>query len=528
LRKTLWVLVIVIIAGIAVGSRICHRAGPREGFAVLDASDFVDETKEFEPIVDVIEVADTAPMPPPNLVIILADDLGYGDLGAYGNTLIRTPSLDDLAKAGARFTSFYASAPICSPSRAGLLTGRYPIRSGITLPLPPADPSMDVAIGLRVNRWLARAGLMEEGLQHLVDGLPASEITLPEALKLAGYATGMVGKWHLGDFNAVPRHHPRQHGFDFFAGVPYSNDMFPYSYWKNDTIVEEDLGLRQAGLTDELTREAIEFIETNRSRPFFLYFSHKNVHTPLFPSPAFEGRSPAGPYGDSVEEFDASVGEVVRALASRGLLDQTLVFVTSDNGPWHLGNPGLLRGRKGQTMEGGQRVPAVAHWPGHIPAGSVIAEPAMNIDLFPTFLALAGLGLPRDRVIDGRSLWGLLSGRETTSPHQGLFFFHDNVIDGVRSARWKYYRWVNLYTFPVPLDKVNTFIGRGAHSATYTDPQTGGTVQLITHDPLLFAVDADSNESYDVIARHPDQAAHLHAAIEAWEREFFENPRGWK
>ncbi len=528
MKKAFWVLVILIAAVIAVGSWTCQRVGPRDGFAVLDASVYLDATKGVEPVAEVIEVAGTEPMRPPNFVIILADDLGYGDLGAYGNTLIPTPNLDELANSGARFTSFYASAPICSPSRAGLLTGRYPIRSGITLPLPPTDPPLNIAIGLRVNRWLARVGLLEEGLQHLVDGLPASEITIAEALKRAGYATGMVGKWHLGDFGALPRHHPKQHGFDFFAGVPYSNDMFPYSYWKNDTAVEKDLGLRQANLTAEFTREAIEFIEANRSRPFFLYFSHKNVHTPLIPSPEFEGRSAAGPYGDSVEEFDSSVGEIVRALASRGLLDQTLVFVTSDNGPWHLGNPGLLRGRKGQTMEGGQRVPAIAHWPGHIPAGSVIGEPTMNIDLLPTFLGLAGLGLPRDRVIDGRSLWGLLSGQETTGPHEGLFFFHDNVIDGVRSARWKYYRWVNLYTFPVPLDKVNSFIGRGAHQATYEDPQTGGTVQLITHDPLLFAVEDDTNESYNVIARHPEQAARLHAAIEAWEGDFFANPRGWK
>lgn len=526
MKKAFWIL--VIVAGLAVGFRACQRALRGEGFAALDSSVYVDPAKDAQPVGDVIDVVSDPQTRPPNFVIILADDLGYGDVGIYGSTLLRTPNLDDLANAGAQFTSFYASAPICSPSRAGLLTGRYPIRTGITLPLPPADPPLHVAIELRVGRWLARAGLLEDGLQHLVDGLPASEITIAEALKRAGYATGLVGKWHLGDFNVLPRHHPQQHGFDFFAGVPYSNDMFPYSYWKNDTVVDVDLGLRQEGLTAELTREAIEFIEANRSRPFFLYFAHKNVHTPLFPSPTFAGRSAAGAYGDSVEEFDASVGEIVRALASRDLLDRTLVFVTSDNGPWHLGNPGLLRGRKGQTMEGGQRVPAIAHWPGHVPAGSVITAPAMNIDLFPTFLALAGLDLPRDRVIDGRALGGLLSGRQTTGPHGSLFFFHDNVIDGARSERWKYYRWVNLYTFPVPLDKVNTLVGRGAHAATYTDPQTGRTVQLITHDPLLFDVEVDTNESYNVISRHPEEASRLHARIEEWEREFFDNPRGWK
>jgi arylsulfatase A-like enzyme len=179
-------------------------------------------------------------------------------------------------------------------------------------------------------------------------------------------------------------------------------------------------------------------------------------------------------------------------------------------------------------MEGGQRVPAIAHWPGYIRASSVIDEPTMNIDLFPTFLSLAGLNLPRDRVIDGRDLRGLLSGQDRAGPGEPLFFFHANVIDGVRSARWKYYRWVNLYTWPVPLDKVNSLVGRGAHRYTYTDPQTGITMPLITDDPLLFDVDADTNESYNLASRHPDEAARLQAAIELWELEFFENPRGWK
>jgi len=361
-----------------------------------------------------------------------------------------------------------------------------------------------------------------------VDGLPASEITLAEALKVAGYATGMVGKWHLGDFGADPRHHPQRHGFDFFAGFPHSNDLFPYPYWKNDTPVEANLGLRQAGVTAMLTREAIGFIDANRSQPFLLYYAHKNVHTPLVPAPEFAGGSAAGPYGDSVEELDASVGEIVSALAARGLLEDTLIFFTSDNGPWHFGNPGPLRGRKGQPMEGGQRVPAIAQWPGHIPAGSIIRAPTMSIDLFPTVLGLAGLTLPRDRILDGRDIGGLLSGRETASSHEAFFFFNANVIDGVRSGRWKYYRTVNLYTWPVPLDKVSSLAGRWAHANTYTDPATGETVSRSTHDPLLFDIEADTNESYNVILRHPDEATQLGAAIEEWERDFFANPRGWK
>jgi uncharacterized sulfatase len=394
-------------------------------------------------------------------------------------------------------------------------------------PLLPSHGSRLEKLARPLARWSAAIGAMEI-LQTPVDGLPASEITIPEALKLAGYATGMVGKWHLGDFGADPLHNPRRHGFDFFAGLPHANDEFPLPYWKNDTEVDPNVGLRQGPVTATLTREAIDFIDANQSQPFFLYFSHKNVHKPLIPSPEFAGKSAGGAYGDSVEELDWSVGEVMRALAARGLLDRTLVLFTSDNGPWYLGNPGPLRGRKGQPLEGGQRVPAIAQWPGHIPAGSVIAAPTMNTDLFPTLLGLAGLDLPQDRVIDGRDISGLLRGTETASPHDALFFFNANVIDGARSGRWKYYRWVNLYTWPVPLDKVSSVVGRASHARTYTDPQTGETIELAGHDPLLFDVEADTNESYDVTARHPDEVARLHAAIEGWEREFFANPRGWK
>jgi len=520
-------LALALGVGLTLGLAACDRVGPHEGYAVLDTSVYIDAKKDAQPVADVVQRNTTAPARPPNIVIILADDLGYGDLGAYGNTLIRTPNLDALAKAGARFTDFYASGSTCSASRAGLLTGRYPLRSGTDTPLLPGHGSRLEKLSRPLTRWSAELGMMER-LETPVDGLPASEITIPEALKLAGYATGMVGKWHLGDFSADPRHNPRRHGFDFFAGLPHANDEFPLPYWKNDTEVDPNVGLRQGGVTATLTREAIDFIDANQTRPFFLYFAHKNVHKPLIPSPEFAGRSVAGAYGDSVEELDWSVGEVMRALAERHLLDRTLVLFTSDNGPWYLGSPGSLRGRKGQPMEGGQRVPAIAQWPGHIPAGSVITAPTMNIDLFPTLLGLAGLDLPRDRTIDGRDIEGLLSGGESASPHEALFFFNSCVIDGARSGRWKYYRWVNLYTWPVPLDKQSSVIGRGAHARSYTDPQTGETLQLAGHDQLLFDVEADSNESYDVLSVHPDDAARLHAAIEQWEREFFANPRGWK
>jgi arylsulfatase A-like enzyme len=473
--------------------------------------------------------ADGAAAPRPNVVLILADDLGYGDLGVYGNRVIRTPRLDHLAREGVRFTHFYASSVYCSPSRAGLLTGRYPLRSGVTFPIQPAGGlgKRLVRLGGRLAARIGASDLAQAG-ESAVAGLPASEITLPEALKLAGYATGMVGKWHLGDFDGDPRHHPRRHGFDFFAGFPHSNDEFPYSFWRDEERVESDLGLAQEALTQRLTREAIGFIDRNRDRPFFLYVAHKNVHTPLYPAPAFAGRSAAGAYGDSVEELDASVGELVRALEERGLRERTLVLFSSDNGPWHQGSAGGLRGRKGQPLEGGQRVPLLAAWPGRLPAGRTVDAPTMNLDLFPTLLALAGLAPPRDRVVDGRDLGPLLRGETGAGPHEALFFFNANVIDGVRAGRFKYYRFVNEYVWPTPLDKPNTWTGRFAADYRHTDPRTGRTASLLTRFPLLYDVVADADESYDLSDRHPEEARRLLALIEAWERDFRANPRGWR
>jgi arylsulfatase A-like enzyme len=518
--------IFILGAGMMMALSGCERVGPHEGYGVLDVSVYADARKDAQPVAEVVRRSAETPARLPNIVIILADDLGYGDLGAYGNTLLRTPNLDALSRSGARLTEFYASAPTCSPSRAGLLTGRYPLRSGIEVPIhPTAHVSM-------LNRLLSRIGTyigsVDGTASNQVNGLPASEITLGEALQVAGYATGMVGKWHLGDFRADPRYHPQRHGFDFFAGFPHSNGEFPYSYWKNETMVDDDLGLRQQGVTALLTREAIGFIDTNQHRPFFLYFAHKNVHIPLLPAPEFAGKSAGGVYGDSVEELDASVGEIVNALATRGLIDNTLIFFTSDNGPWYVGSSGGLRGRKGQPLEGGQRVPAIAQWPGHIPAASVIATPTMNIDLFPTLLRLAGLELPEDRIIDGQDIAPLLRGEASSMARDELFFFGAGVIDGVRSGRWKYYRYVNLYVWPFPLDKVTSVTGRGVHAAQHVDAKTGETHAALGHDPLLFDVVSDPGESYDLTEHHPQEAARLRANAERWEREFFANPRGWK
>jgi len=531
-RRLFLVLVILaLIAGFVVSS---GRPDVVPGLSAdIDPAPFNDPARDAVPASQAISAVTPKPTPeatserPPNLVVILADDLGYGDVASYGTRAIRTPNIDRLAAEGVRFTQFYASASVCSPSRAGLLTGRYPVRTGISYVIFASDVSLEHRANLALTRLGTRIGTSRFHDSY-VDGLPDSEITLPEALKVAGYATGMVGKWHLGDFSHDPRYLPIRHGFDFFEGIPHSNDEFPVAVWRNEQELTPNVGLDQEGMTADFTRAAIGFVDANRDRPFFLYVAHKDVHVPFFPSERFRGKSAAGPFGDAVEELDWSVGEILRALDERGLRDDTLVLFTSDNGAWFEGSTHGLRGRKGMAFEGGQRVPMIASWPGRLPAGAQVDSPSMNIDVFPTLLGRAGLGLPADRVIDGRDLWGVMSGTNTSDPHEALLFFDDKVIDGVRSGPWKYYRHVDRYYWPVPLDKPNTLAGKRVANYRYTDPATNRTVRLVADDPMLYDLRLDSGESYNVADRHPGETARLLNYIERWETEFFANPRGWK
>src|SRR6266540_1881026 len=326
---------------------------------------------------------------PPNIIIIMADDLGYGDLGCYGHPSIRTPNLDRMAAEGIRFTDFYASAPVCTPSRAGLMTGRLPLRTGMA-----SD---------------ARRVLFPDS----AGGLQPNEITIARALKAKGYATACIGKWHLGH---LPQYLPTRHGFDYYFGIPYSNDMdrdpkapegregifhakieyFQVPLMRNEEFIERPAD--QATLTRRYTEEALRFIEQNKSKPFLLYFPHTFPHVPLFASAKFKGTSPRGLYGDVVEELDWSAGQVLDLLRREGLAQNTFVFFTSDNGPWltqdqHGGSAGLLREGKGSTWDGGMRVPGIGWWPGRIRAGSVTRDLASNLDLLPTCLALARVSL---------------------------------------------------------------------------------------------------------------------------------------
>lgn len=344
---------------------------------------------------------------PPNIVLILADDLGYSDLACYGSDRIQTPNLDRMAAEGARFTDFYACAPVCTPSRSGLLTGRYPLRTGLTRVLFP----------------------------YSQNGIDAEETTLAEALRDAGYATACVGKWHLGH---LPRYLPTRHGFDRYFGIPYSNDMKPTPLLLNERTVEEPAD--QASLTERYTQEAVRFIRDSRGRRFFLYLPHTYPHVPLHASDRFRGRSPRGLYGDVVEAIDWSTGEILKTLKETGLDQDTLVIFTSDNGPWLQkgedgGSAGPLRDGKGTTYEGGMREPFIARWPGHIPAGRVCREVASNLDLLPTLVRLAGGRLP-DRPLDGRDMLGLLTGERSRNVRPFLYY-NGEQLQAIRSGRWK-------------------------------------------------------------------------------------------
>lgn len=345
------------------------------------------------------------PASQPNIILILADDLGYGDVGVYGAELIETPNLDRLAGEGIRLTNFYASGNVCSPSRAGLLTGRYAIRDGLA----------DRTITAGDTR-----------------GLPADTTTIANLLQRGGYRTALIGKWHLG--HHTQSHQPNAHGFDEFYGLLQPNDAEQPLY--RDTMAIDE-PVDQGSLTRRFTEEAVSFIENNTQRPLFLFLSHSAPHIPLVPSPDFAGTSRAGAYGDVVQELDWSVGEVLDAVQRNDLADDTVIIFTSDNGPFPEGGTGGLRGGKGTAWDGGYRVPFIARWPGRIRAGSTAGAMAMNIDLLPTLATIAGLPSDRSLHLDGRDILPVLSGRTDASPHEVLYFFNNERIAALRTRRWR-------------------------------------------------------------------------------------------
>lgn len=445
----------------------------------------------------------------PNILLINADDLGYADLSCYGSEAIETPKIDGLAREGVRCTDFHSCDAVCTPSRAGLLTGRYPARMALDVPLQPGSLPLGRKALLRLGYLAGRIGLLDLATRRASDGLPQAEITLAEALRAGGYRTGMVGKWHLGDFARDPAFNPVHHGFDTFFGVPYSNDMHPFPLYRNEELLEADIS-DQSALTGRYTREAQAFLASGDSQPFFLYFAHTFPHRPLHASEAFAGRSAAGLYGDVVQEIDWSVGRLLQTLEEEGLADNTLVFFTSDNGPWYQGSPGSFRGRKGQSFEGGHRVPFIARAPWMIPPGSLCRAPVINLDLFPTCLAAAGVPLPGDRVIDGMDLTLLLAGEVGSSPHEYLYLYHHGVLEGARSGDWKYLRSTSHYTWPMPTNKK-----LGALSE-----HTAGPL------PLLHDLAMDPGEAYNLAERYPEVVAGLEQVLARWEEEMQVNPLG--
>jgi arylsulfatase A-like enzyme len=413
---------------------------------------------------------------PPNIIVIFCDDLGYGDPGCYGHPTIRTPNIDRLAVEGQRWTSFYAAASVCTPSRAGLLTGRLPVRSGMA-----SD---------------RRRVLFPDS----EGGLPQSEITIAELLRDRGYATACIGKWHLGH---LPEHLPLNHGFDHYFGIPYSNDMdgiYPFSYdrfrepkiefWNVPLMQDTQIIERPADqrtITKRYTEESLRFIGENAGKPFFLYLAHSMPHVPLFASDDFTGVSPRGTYGDVLAEIDWSVAEILRILGEKDLGRHTLIVFSSDNGPWlaceeNGGSAGLLRGGKGMTWEGGMRVPAIFWWPENIKP-AVISEIGSTLDLLPTFAALAGADLPADLILDGYDLGPVLF-EGMKSPRELMYFYRGTRLYALRKGPYKAH-----------------FITQWAY--------TGETDKTVHKVPLLYNLDTDPSERFDIAAAYPDVIAEL-------------------
>ncbi len=434
--------------------------------------------------------------PPPNVVIVFCDDLGYGDIGCFGAEGYATPNLDRMAEEGVRFTRFYVAQAVCSASRAALLTGCYPNRIGIRGALGPRSQV----------------------------GINAEETTIAEIVKQKDYATGIFGKWHLG-------HHkqflPVHHGFDEYYGLPYSNDMWPYHpgyrnlppkererrgfpklpMIEGDEIVDAEVTPDdQRQLTTSYAERAVKFIDKNKDRPFFLYVAHSMPHVPLFVSDKFEDETKRGLFGDVIEEIDWSVGQILDALEKNGLDERTLVIFTSDNGPWlsygdHCGTAGPLREGKGTSWEGGVREPFVARWPGKIPAGTVCDEPVMTIDLLPTIAALVGAELP-DHKIDGLDIWPLLAGEPgAKSPHDALYFYYANEqLQAVMSGPWKLYL---PHTY-------RTLAGReGGHDGMPVNYEH----RTLT-EPELYNLVEDISETTNVAAKNPDVVKRMLAVAE--------------
>lgn len=426
---------------------------------------------------------------PLNFIVIFTDDQGYGDLGSFGHPTIKTPNLDQMAMEGQKWTQFYAAAPVCTPSRAGLLTGRYPIRNGMTS---------------------SKSAVL---FPNSAGGLPASEVTIAEVLKQKNYATAMIGKWHLGH---LPEYLPTAQGFDYYYGIPYSNDMdardkaheylknaddpnylantqmFNVPLMENERIIERPAD--QNTITKRYTEKAMAYINAQKDEPFFLYLAHSLPHIPLFAHPDFVGSSQQGLYGDVIQEIDWSVGQILQTLKGLKIDDHTVVVFTSDNGPWlmyktHGGSAGPLRAGKGTTFEGGQRVPAIFWGPGTVKP-MVVDAMGSTLDLIHTFASLSGTQIPADRKMDSHDLSPVLKGTDTQSKRTDFFYWTDAELFAVRSDEWKLH-------------------------VQQTEPVVYWRPTKTLENPELYNLEADISERYDQAQKHPEIVARLKEMLEA-------------
>lgn len=427
---------------------------------------------------------------PPNVVIIFTDDQGYQDVGVFGSPDIKTPHLDQMAQEGIMLTNFYAAQAVCSASRAGLLTGCYPNRLGISGAFMPNSKK----------------------------GLNLSETTIAEMLKKINYNTAIFGKWHLGDH---PDFMPNKQGFDEYFGIPYSNDMWPLHpqqgpifnfnplpLYENESII--DTLTDQSSLTTQITERSVDFIRRNKDNPFFLYVAHPQPHVPLFVSEKFKGKSERGLYGDVIMEIDWSVGQILTTIKENGLDENTLVIFTSDNGPWlsygdHAGSALPLREGKGTALEGGQREPCIIYYPKKIKPGRTISTPMMTIDILPTIAALTGAKLP-EKKIDGKNIWDIWTGESTESPHEAYYYYyHVNELHGVRYQNWKMY-------FP---HRYRTLNGRPGGTNGEPVNYDYNTIDQIE----LYDLSKDISETTDVAADHPEVVAKIKSLADGMRAE---------
>jgi len=403
----------------------------------------------------------------PNVVIFFIDDMGYSDISCYGQKKWKTPNIDQLAENGIRFTDAYSASPICSPSRAGLLTGRYPARMGIQQVFFPGNYT----------------------------GIPQKELLISELLKTAGYTTGIIGKWHLG---SREKFLPLQNGFDEYFGIPYSNDMAEQVYLRGNDVVQYHID--QSHMTKKYTEEAISFIDRHKDQPFFLELAHNMMHVPIFCSPEFRGKSGAGLYGDAVLEVDWSIGQVMAELKKQGLMDNTLVIFSSDNGPWLQEGPlggeaKPLREGKTTSYEGGVRVPLIAYWKGKIKPRTD-HDVVRNLDWFPTLTDICGVAVPDSIRLDGYDISGVLLRGEKSPGNVYAYFRNNKDVTSLRVGDWK---------ITLPQDKIVGNFWRASTAA---------------HDTLLFNLKNDPSETTDLFHKYPEKAKEMTKAIETYKANF--------